>query len=314
MPSSDPTLTRTGLRFVLFLMPLLLVGAVVEQWLRAIPTQFSIKASSIEAKRDSIQVLVVGSSNTANGIQPKFFRVPGFNLGFPAQSVWYDAQFALKYQHLPNLKLVIFGLHYPTIKERLSDTPDSYRQFFYERFSGLPPEELADVFDIRRLSITPIYANLALRGANFGNSKVDEFGWMPNEGLLTNPSDAGAQARLTYLKTIMKDSNVKRNVEILSGTVETLRKNNVQVALIILPVTNAFVRNANSVELDLVVETIELLSKKYGILTKNYLESDRFMNQDFSDYDHLNPNGAAKLSRIIDEELVGPAITGSPLN
>lgn len=278
MPSSDRTLLQTGLRLLIFSLPLLIVGVVVEYRLRAIPTQFSINASNIEKKRDSIKVLVVGSSSVANGIQPKFFRVPGYNLGFPAQTAWYDAQFALKYQNLPNLKLVIFGLNHLTIKGRLSETPDSYRQFFYERFSGLPPEELGDVFNIRRLTITPIYANLALRGANFGNLKVDEFGWMPNEGVLENPNDSGALARLKYLKTLMKDDNVERNVAALSNAIETLQKNNVQVALVILPVSSTYVQNSNLADLDSLVWSVELLSKKYSLLTKNYLKSNRFSN------------------------------------
>ena len=97
--------------------------------------------------------------------------------------------------------------------------------------SSRESKELGDVFNIRRLTITPIYANLALRGANFGNLKVDEFGWMPNEGVLENPSDSGALARLKYLKTLMKDDNVERNVAALSNAIETLQKNNVLVLL-----------------------------------------------------------------------------------
>ena len=54
--------------------------------------------------------------------------------------------------------------------------------------------------------------------------------------------------------------------------------------------------------------TLGRLSTTYGAQYRDYFEDARFQTADFADYDHLNRGGAQKLSELLRDEVVVPAV------
>src|ERR1700741_548291 len=82
---------------VLFAIPLLLGFILVEFWLRSIPNSYNQKRIYLEQQLDSIEVLILGSSHSVDGINPQYIHPKAFNLGNISQSMYYDKSLTLKY-------------------------------------------------------------------------------------------------------------------------------------------------------------------------------------------------------------------------
>jgi len=98
-------------KLILILFPVLVFVITLELYARSIPTSYSIKDMELIKKQDQIEILVLGSSHSNFGINPKYFGHEAFNISNTSQDLFYDYQLLLKY--LPkceNLKIVIIPI------------------------------------------------------------------------------------------------------------------------------------------------------------------------------------------------------------
>src|SRR5258707_1013015 len=80
----------------------------VEYRLAQIRNTYTVLCHNIAARRKNIEVIILGSSHSQLGINPRTLSMPAANLGSYSQSLELDKQIALKViPELPNLKLVI---------------------------------------------------------------------------------------------------------------------------------------------------------------------------------------------------------------
>jgi hypothetical protein len=82
----------------------------------------------------------------------------------------------------------------------------------------------------------------------------------------------------------------------------------VKAAFVTLPVHESYARFMNRDAWKKSKEVIQAMVRQGAVSYHNYLEDRRFTVGDFHDHDHLSTAGAAKMTRILDEEVVKAAL------
>ena len=104
---------RFVIRASFFLIPLLVLVGYFEFRLNEVTNSFNFKRRHLEDQLDSIQLLVLGSSQATYGIDPDYFSVRAYNLSNPSQSIYYDTRLTLSYlSRLPQLEYVVIPISY----------------------------------------------------------------------------------------------------------------------------------------------------------------------------------------------------------
>lgn len=133
-------------RGALFTLLLLLVCAGIELYLLTVLNEYSYKKQYVEQHSEDIQLLILGHSHVANGINPKLLDIGAFNMSNQGRTTYYDAVLAERYiPQLKNLQYVIWPLgynfqyssyRYPCIHRKDVDYASSYK-CMYEKYMNI---------------------------------------------------------------------------------------------------------------------------------------------------------------------------------
>ena len=96
---------------IFFLLPILVLAVIMEISLRAIPNDYKQKRDYMDSHSDEIEVLVLGSSHSLYGINPKYFSQKTYNMAYVSQSLDLDYKILEKYHNrFKNLKTIIVDI------------------------------------------------------------------------------------------------------------------------------------------------------------------------------------------------------------
>lgn len=273
---------------------------------------FSLKRLNFENQLDTIEILVLGNSHTLYGIQPSVFKQRTFNLSSVSQTLYYDSEITLKYlPKLKKLKTVIINLSYFSLAYELHQSPEQWREYSYTYFWDINNPEM-DQHNIKRYSLFYLYTPTLSLNFFLNHFKDDLVGSQKYDGsksaeadtLNCNLDSINGQIRVRSFEKYFTDKNISKNTQILDHLISELIKNNIKPILLTTPVYSTFSNYTNPKFIISNIEIIGQLQKKYNVSYHNYLKDPRFLKCDFSDYDHLNINGANKLSKIITSEVL----------
>jgi hypothetical protein len=298
-------------RMLIFLIPVVAVGWYMESQLEKQPNSYKLKRYYFEKNIDSIEVLVLGSSHAMNDVNPEFIRKNTFNLANSSQSLYYDSRLCLGYLHRMNsLQTVVITVSYFSLWMQLSDTRESWRDYFYYKFWGIS-EQTFPWYDLKKSSYTMMYGpSTALKyvtgiARDESIPRMSEQGWFRKEVVFPNnnlTAEAGA-AKVNADNRTMHEKHFNRNVEILETLIKELQAGNIQVVFLSTPISVEYRRFTNKEINRINKKTIGDICHKYHCPWYDYNEDPRFTADDFNDLEHLNYIGAEKLSRILDGEL-----------
>ena len=135
----------------IFLLPLVIAYTCTEYLLSAAENIYTVKKRMLEQEKDSLQVLIAGTSQTFHSLNPALFNRPSLNLAAPTQPLYYDCQIILKHlSQLKKLRLVIIPIDYITL---FSDAnKNSYYLLNYYHFWNIDNPVLSKT-DVRRYSL-----------------------------------------------------------------------------------------------------------------------------------------------------------------
>lgn len=299
-------------KILLLSLPVLAFLVFFESFARSIPTSYSVKHKALDAVKDRVEVLVMGSSHANFGIDPKYFSRPGFNLANTSQCLAQDYQLLLKYlPECKNLKLVMVPISYFTLQTDLALSPEAWRCAYYSVYMGVNADPSASGWELRNNSALALWEGPIGVVKNRKKAKklrINEFGYQaaePNRlsvGEVIN--DSTGKERVAYHDQIMNPSVVQSNLAVLGQMAELLKKKNIQMVLLVTPVYQTYARHVSPKNYETMMKGIEEVSNRYGIKSYNYFHDGRFEVSDFSDNDHLNDRGAQKLSLLLDQEVV----------
>jgi len=297
---------------LILFIPVLLIMALFEYKLGQISNLYNTKRASLENQLDSINVLVLGNSQTLLGVNPDYFSTKGFNLSNMSQSLFYDKELCLKYiDRMKSLNCVIINISYFSLWHQLHDDKEGWRDYFYTHFWDIKYPELK-WHDSKLYSLLMLYTPQESIGyaANMFkedlSQNLDRNGWLRYDPLKENIfiSDSAGKERAEFHHGLCWPSRYDEMYSTLETLVDECRKHNVEVVFITTPVLPTYYKYTDQEIERRNALAINGLCKEYGCSYFDFFRDPRFTEVDFYDNDHLNYIGAEKLSRIIDAEIV----------
>jgi hypothetical protein len=297
---------------LIFLLPVIIILGYIEYKLYHIPNGYNKKRNYLECQLNSIQVLVLGSSQALHGINPDCFSCRGFNVANNSQSLFYDTQIALKYiDRMKQLKCVMVSLSYFALWNQLEDLPEDWRDSFYYYYWDIKYPGLK-MLNAKNYSLIMLYGTqnaLQYTVERFHVDLAPEMspnGWIKIDSIHNNPqiSYASGKKRVVFHNKIRFEKRFNENIAILENFIRECKKRNIDVAIITPPVYETYYKYADPQVCRRNNEAILFLCKQYGCTFHDYFTDVRFNFIDFNDNDHLNFMGADKFSRILNEDIV----------
>lgn len=293
---------------------------IAEAGLSHVASSYILKKQSLEKQLQKIEILNLGSSHADSAINPDFFSRPGMNMANYSQSLYYDMKILDKYlDSMPHLKLVFLPASYFSLGFQLSDCDEKWRCFFYERVYGIPLENPAIRWDIRRFSYLMLYGVdyiFSHLGKGFRNTLAKEFNASgsraPQEKLLRqhiNEEEGKTRAELS--ESLFKESLLAENQRFLETMIQRLQTRNIRAVLLTTPAYKTYSAHLSSKLLETHSRIMTQLTQKYGISYFDFFTDSRFQLEDFEDNDHLNAAGAKKFSQLLDQEIIKKLVDSS---
>ncbi len=113
------TWKKFSYRALLFLLPVVAVIAVIEAAVRYIPNSINISSEQLEKQANTIEILVLGSSQNKRAINPEHLSQPALTAAGTRQGHKTDYYLVKDlHQQLPNLKRVVIGATYRHFESR----------------------------------------------------------------------------------------------------------------------------------------------------------------------------------------------------
>lgn len=274
----------------------------MEFLLRKIPNDYDYKNNYLKNNAQKIETIFFGSSHTFRGVNPIFFSGNSFNASHISQSIDLDYKILEKNSDkFNNLKFIFIPIDYFTLVGRTSTGVENWRvknyNIYYKLNLSLNPiyyfETFSFSFKQNFLRIKNYYVH------NISNITCDELGFGIEE-----------KTNIDLLETGIKNAkrHTKKNKKYFDDSIETLtnfinfsEKKNIKIVFYTSPAYYTYVENLDSLQLYNTISTIDSISKIHSnTFYFNLLNNKTFTKEDFRDADHLNKNGAEKLTKILD--------------
>ncbi len=310
------------LKTIFFLLPILVLAVIMEVALRAIPNDYKQKRNYMDSHSDEIEVLVLGSSHSLYGINPKYFSQKTYNMAYVSQSLDLDYKILEKYHNrFKNLKTIIVDISYFSLYATLETGPEPWRAKNYNIYYGIPTSKATNNFEVLTNKLDINYGRMksyytkkikndkAFIDSTFTTKMYD--GWISLKPAKTTDDleETGVAAAKRHTYDITERSRVEIHDEltnVLGKIVDWSKQKNVKVVFVTTPTYKTYYSRINADQWDNTHKIIEDICQKnsncrYINLLKN--EGNLFTEKDFSDADHLSETGAEKMSKLINQFL-----------
>lgn len=299
-------------KVIIISLPILFGAILMEILLRNTPNDYLFKKQYLDNNSSEIETLILGSSHSFYGFNPKYFSSNTFNASHVSQSLNFDFEILKKYQDkLKNLKTVVLPISYFTLYHKLISSSESWRVKNYVIYYGLNlskslvhhSEVLSNQFNVNIKRIVSYYL--------FTNSPISctDLGWGTrfNSKNAKDLANTGKTAAKRHTKDINSDKYQEifnDNILILNSILKWCEKNNINVLLLTPPAFETYRKNLNQEQLEKNLITARNICFKYeNCKYYNLLDDTSFVTIDFFDADHLSESGAMKLSVLINGKI-----------
>jgi hypothetical protein len=296
-------------RIFLFSLPLLLLWAYAEVQLGSFPNSYLLKQNLVKEKASGCKTIILGSSLAYKGIFADSME-NAINLANVSQDLYYDsALLATNFNAFHELRNVIITVSYFSLTDDIQAQGEIWRKHFYRKFNDIEPRE--QEFSLKDHSLLFLYtpleaAKMLLR--NNRNEMVAQISPMGSYMALGTEagklSDWSAKNRVMVHDAFKNDPRLlQRNTAILKNLIRFLVARNIHVILLNPPAHASYRKFADPAVICRNREIVNSLCQEYSISYLDCFEEPGFMDEDFNDADHLNINGALKLTRKLNQFL-----------
>lgn len=301
------------LKSLLFLIPFLSIGLIVEFYIRNLPNAFISKANYFRGNSSNIEVLFLGSSHSQNGINPLYIDKMSANISYGSQDVQTDSTlFFNNVNKMSKLKKVFFEIDYPRLDNE--NEKDFYRFPWYYIYYGA---EIAPIKFINKFSLyssnPDFFNNLIVQSLSKDYKKqiINKFGFV--EENYTNEFSEMSYDSVEIIKTAndrlkerhieISDVRFKRNASKIESIIKYCNGNNIDFYIVSTPMYFTYLENKIEKKDKKVKNYIKYLKSSFNIKHINLEESSLFSLKDFSNDDHLNAAGAKKYTLLLNEAI-----------
>lgn len=308
----------------IFLVIPLVTIALLDMRLRTMNNSYRDKVEGLAACSDSVEILILGNSREAYGVDPACFEHYAYNLASVNQSLYFDKRLTLKYlDELTNLKAVLIPLDYHSLYCSSQGNRDVWsfyghgiaykdNRYVKERISpflfGYTPMVSATILgrDLMR--------RLSHRGPQTLDFDVEQGvditvpvyrGFIAMEGQRRGAFDDSAyKARLgEFWWTENVPGEYEEVLADLEDFISILQQRGITPILYSAPLYEEFRPYLNPLVLEKNRTAADYLTDRYGIRFLDFASCDAFTKDDFFNCDHLNRQGARKFSRMLNDAI-----------
>lgn len=297
---------------VFFILPLGVFSIVFELSLRSIPNNYSYKNEYLTKIGSKIEILILGSSHSFRGINPSYFDKRAFNASMVTQSWNYDYAIFEKFKNdLSELKLVILPVSYFSFYGNLIKGTESWRVKNYKLYYDIHLDDSRYKFELNTGKMINNFRRfVSYYGKNSSSITCDSLGYGRREYReidTTYFQETGKKAALRHSRDI-NSTKMKGlfsdNISTLTDFINECNKRDIKILFFTPPALNFYSDYLDKDQLELSVKQITQMvesSDNCGYI--NLLQNDEFTLEDFYDADHLNANGAKKLTQILNNQV-----------
>ena len=282
-----------------FTLALLAILTAMEVYVESMPNIARDKHQWMLQHSNEVKTLVLGNSHNLYGIRPDLLGEGAFSLAQQSQTYRYD-QYLLQHYPMKELKTIILNFDYSLLWEDFESTPkEEFQAMRYRIYMDcdIHPRLSWYGFEVMYMPlVTEKLRSLFTPGKNHW----DSLGWATEytkEARLQDWDDGKNRAEAN---TRHDTDIVSMNEGILRDIFDYCQKHHIKVILLNTPVSETFRTYEDPRQRNINTQVLNRLLHDYP--TVNYLdwEADpRFTSDDFYDSDHLNHEGAQKLTQSI---------------
>lgn len=302
-------------KFLLFLLPLVIAFGIVEYNIRN--NTFNAKKTYIEANKDCIEVLVLGSSHNWRAINPKYLSYKTAPLAHGESAMNIDFLLFNKYiDELPQLKVVIFELGYHNLEEKRDgnwNKNNLYKIFYsvdnYNKYDKHQP--LKDYFLLS--SNFKEYMRIFFTAqAERRNGIFNEYGFIEDES-------NSRFKKLHYDSTLIRKTSMseylydrhqhesevwyRENLAELNAAIKKCRERNIKIVLLSPPKYYLYNQYMKLTKVKRRENALKAYTGQEDIYIFNYERLYEYQATMFKNEDHLSLKGAQLFSLKVDSIL-----------
>ena len=296
---------------LLFFIPLIVFLGVLEFGMRIVPNDYAYKNQWLDNNISTLQIWSFGPSNGLVGISPKHFSKKAFNSAHVSQPLKYDAFIFDKFiDRADSMEWVIVPMCYWTLVGSMEDGEEWWRAKNYCIYYDCPYFHFQPKFHFEVIgNPLSIYKQIKrvvdyiIHGTD--DITCDTFGLALNfakDSRRENWYMNGANRVKDHTKDLSKTQLIEANRGYLQSIIDKCEKKHVRVLLLTTPVCYTYSDAVDSVQYTMMTSTCEEMAAQYPhVEYLNMFTDTRFDVEDFWDADHLNTDGAVKLTRMLNE-------------
>lgn len=256
-------------------------------------SQLANKILQLESFNDGIDTLILGSSHAQLGYRAENNE---FNLGLSFQDLYYSYSLYKKYCHMPVKNIILF---YSVFSSGAQTIKTNYTSIapIYKIVTGI---DYQDYKTAKEKKLFSKEASFAKQFKMYKKTFSADIAYRGNEVTYETAikAEQASYRALPHLKNNQRNNNQTSYVEEIYKLSST---HNAKLYVVISPATKQYKECLPPSEI--LFKDITKLQETLNIKVFNMYDCEQFNDDDFKDWDHLNINGAKKLTALIKENM-----------
>ncbi|PIE93104.1 hypothetical protein CO726_22855 [Bacillus fungorum] len=310
-----------------------LYTAAINQYYRNYDYNFLNNTLKVCKEDKDINTLIVGLSYSLFGVEVDLLKEKSINLSLASQDIYYSLKIIEDViNENKSVKNCIIGTAYYSFHFDLSRGSEAYRitdvyyplfkdthyyQIPYEQnnddkqnsFENFVSDEIKTIFDVNGLEKEMMDIYYSKVGLSYFNSdKSRKSGSLIGNTSLGDLSEQqkialGTDRAISHNKVLKYEETLKENVQIFAQTFKFLNENGVKPIIVVFPTTSYYKENLSPKYKEIFYDKMKYLKENFEFEIIDLFDSNIFNENDCLDLDHLDKEGAIKVTNILNERL-----------
>lgn len=274
----------------------------LELFIRSYENQYSYRHKFICHYGSQIETLVMGSSRAFCSINPPKLSNNSFILATPGQPLIITRDLLTQYKDkLTSVKTLIVELSYFSFRScNIRDLYDPKRYTNYQVYMEFRDEKYCS-FENNFISNNVNLAMKSIRYIIHGvNLPCDSLGQTKYYQYLHPDVNLDIEGRNRVINYTTKDNSmVEKNKGYIRDIISYCKEHSIRLVLYTAPTYRSYYENMDANQYAEMQSSISDIAKENDIEYYNFIDDDRFEDEDFVDGHHMSKVGAAKFTPIL---------------
>lgn len=288
-------------RTAIFAAIILAIVGGAEWYVEQLPNPYRDKHRWMLNHAHEVKTLILGSSHTYYGVCPEDLGDSAMSLANVSQTYRYD-RYLLGHYDMPNLRYVILPYSYSSLWEDFETQGEDNFVIAYRLYMDCDLHSRFSKYGLECLYI-PSFKEKLKTLVQPRRMEWSERGWGMEYTLESRAEDwdnGTTRAQSNTYTELLSD-----NIALLDDIAAWCKSRSVTLLIVRTPVTSTFAANTDARQEAVNDRCLQSLLKRHPeVVMVDVYRDSRFGSNDFYDSDHLNVNGAHKLSAIIHQTIL----------